>query len=169
MTSSGASGPVPKPFHHRIEEGTLVLLVGCLILLAFGQILLRNIAGITWVWADPLVRHLVLWSSFLGALIATRQDRHIRIDAGLRLLPPFWRGIAGALGDAVAAVVCLTMTPLAVRFVMDERQYAGDAFLDLPRWTLQLVFPLVFGTMGIRFLLRAGSGLLQTMRRRAPN
>ncbi|MEE2832280.1 MAG: hypothetical protein VYD18_07960, partial [Candidatus Latescibacterota bacterium] len=55
---------------HRLEEGVLVMLVGALLVLAFSQILLRNFLGITWLWGDPLVRHLVLWASFLGALIA---------------------------------------------------------------------------------------------------
>jgi TRAP-type C4-dicarboxylate transport system permease small subunit len=140
---------------HRLEEGVLVMLVGALLVLAFSQILLRNFLGITWLWGDPLVRHLVLWASFLGALIATREDRHIRIDAVLRLLPPRPRLVATALGDAVAAAICLILAPLAARFVIDEHDYGGDAFLGLPRWTLQLVFPFVFAGMGLRFAGRA--------------
>ena len=152
---------------HRLEEGVLVLLVGSLLVLAFAQILLRNFLGITWLWGDPLVRHLVLWSSFLGALIATRLDRHIRIDAVLRLLPRRPRLVAAALGDAIAAAVCLILTPLAARFVIDEHDYGGDAFLGLPRWTLQLVFPIVFGGMGLRFAGRAVTGIRSALPTRA--
>lgn len=143
-----------RPLWHRLEEGLLVLLVGGLLLLAFGQILLRNLFNVTWLWADPLVRYLVLWTSFLGALIATRQDRHIRVDAALRLLPGRWRHVAAAAGNAAATALCLGLTPIAVRYVLDERQYGGDAFLDIPRWVLQLIFPVAFGGMGLRFLVR---------------
>ncbi|HJP30727.1 MAG: TRAP transporter small permease [Candidatus Latescibacteria bacterium] len=148
---------------HRLEEGSLVLLVGVLLLLAFAQILLRNLFDVTWMWADPLVRHLVLWVSFLGALIATRDGRHIHIDAVLRLLPTRVRRIAVITGDAVAAIVCMILTRLAVRFVIDEHDYGDQAFLDLPRWTLQLVFPLVFGGMTLRFASRVTAGIRQML------
>ena len=153
----------------RLEEALLVLLAGALLILASAQILLRNFLGITWLWSDPLMRHLVLWTSFLGALIATRDQQHIRIDAGLRLLPARSRQIAAALGDTVAGATCLILTPLAVRFVIDERNYGGDAFLDLPRWTLQLIFPLVFGGMALRFIARATNRLRSTLTDRVSN
>lgn len=144
----------PRSRLQRIEDTCLVLLVSLLLLLVFAQILLRNV-GVTWIWTDPVVRHLVLWTSFLGALIATRDDGHIRIDAGLRLLPPTARHLGGALSDVVAAVICLLLTPPAVRFVMDEHTFGGDLIPGLPRWLVQLVFPLVFGGMAIRFSGRA--------------
>jgi TRAP-type C4-dicarboxylate transport system permease small subunit len=146
-----------------LEEAFLVLFVGALISLCFAQILLRNFLEITWLWADPLVRHLVLWSAFVGALIATRDDRHIRIDAGLRMLPARGRQIVAAVGDSIAAATCLTLTPFAVRFVLNERAYGGDAFLELPHWILQLVFPVVFGAMGLRFSTRAARAFRSVM------
>lgn len=142
------------PLLHRVEDTLLVLLFGSLLTLAFAHILLRNLFAVTWLWADPLMRHLVLWSSFLGALIATRQERHIRIDAVLRLLPPRWSQVAAGAGDAIAAGVCLTVARVAVRFVVDEYQYGSNTFLELPRWILQLVFPVVFTAMGLRFAHR---------------
>ncbi len=142
----GHTGLLPQ-----LEVAFLVLLMGTLMGLAFSQILLRNLFSITWLWADPLIRHLVLWTSLLGALLATRDDRHIRIDALLRLFSGRRREILATVGDASAAATCLVLTPLAVRFVIDEASYGGDAFLTVPRWTVQLIFPLVFGGMGLRF------------------
>ncbi|MDA0336215.1 MAG: TRAP transporter small permease [bacterium] len=139
----------------RLEVGLLVLLMGTLMGLAFAQILLRNLFAVTWLWADPLIRHLVLWTSLLGALLATRDNRHIRIDALLRLLPGGKGEILATVGDAIAAATCFVLTAPAVRFVIDEASFGGDAFLDVPRWIAQLIFPLVFGGMGLRFCGRA--------------
>ena len=139
--------------HRRPEEVVLVVLVACLLSLAFAQILMRNLFQITWFWADPLLRHLVLWSSFLGALVATRQDRHVRIDAVLRLVPQRWRPRVAALGDLVAAALCGTLAPIALRFVLDERTYGGEALPGVPAWVAQLVFPIVFAGMALRFLI----------------
>ena len=144
--------PARQPLHLRAEEALLVALVACLLGLAFAQILLRNLFQVTWFWADPLLRHLVLWSCFLGALVATREDRHIRIDAVLRLLPGRWRHVAGALGDLAGAVLCGILSPIAFRFVLDERSYGAEAFPGLPAWIAQLVFPAVFAGMSLRFL-----------------
>ncbi len=148
-----AAEPTRSPLHRRPEEVALVVLVGCLLGLAFAQILMRNLFQITWFWADPLLRHLVLWSSFLGALVATRQDRHIRIDAVLRLVPPPWRPRVAALGDLVAAALCGVLAPIALRFVLDERAYGAEAFPGVPAWVAQLVFPAVFAGMALRFLV----------------
>ncbi len=138
--------------HHRLEEGLLLVLMACMLLLAFGQIALRNLFDITILWADPLVRHLVLWTSFLGALIATRQGRHIRIDALWRILPPAGRRLAHMLTSLCSAVVCAVMSWVAVRFVADERTFGDVGLFDLPVWLFQLVFPLTFGLMALRFL-----------------
>ena len=51
-----------------------------MIVLAGTQILLRNLFDSGFVWIDPLLRVMVLWLGLLGATVATRQDKHIRID-----------------------------------------------------------------------------------------
>ncbi|MEE2656867.1 MAG: TRAP transporter small permease [Candidatus Latescibacterota bacterium] len=152
--------PAFRPLHHRIEEGVLVAIVALLLLLSFSQILLRNIFGVTLLWADAAVKHIVLWASFIGALIATRTGRHIRIDALLRFLPPSVRASVERLSDLIASLVCALLAWHGTRFVLDERSMdLGDAFLGLPRWIAQLIFPAVFGAMALRFLWRSAGGV----------
>ena len=79
-------GHKPMQFFHLLEEGLLVLLMGLIIALAFSQIILRNFLSHSIWWADPLIRHLVLWASFLGATIATRKNQHIKIDIIFRFI-----------------------------------------------------------------------------------
>ena len=55
----------PRATLHRLEDSVLCLLMTSLILLAFGQIALRNLFGISILWAEPVIRHLVLWCRFL--------------------------------------------------------------------------------------------------------
>ena len=65
---------------HRAEDALLVLLLSAMIALASTQILLRNLFDSGFVWIDPLLRVLVLWLGLIGATVATRNNRHIRID-----------------------------------------------------------------------------------------
>jgi TRAP-type C4-dicarboxylate transport system permease small subunit len=44
----------------RLEDLTLVTILAAMILFAIGQVVLRNIWGSGFVWADPLLRILVL-------------------------------------------------------------------------------------------------------------
>ena len=148
-----------------LEEAALVLLMGTLIGTAFAQIILRNLLSITFVWTDPLVRHLVLWSGLVGAMIATRQDKHIRIDALLRLLSPPWRDWVQVFTSFFSALVCLFLTWISLRFIGDEMAEGTRAFLDLYTWQLQLIFPLSFGIMALRFLFQCGLKLRSVLSR----
>ena len=137
---------------HRLETGFLVLLVVCLLVLTCGQILMRNLFSITFLGTESLVRHLVLWIGLTGALVATRLDKHIRIDAALRLLPARVRAIVLGCADFFSAALCSYLTYIASRFVLDERAFGTTAFFAVPSWIAQLCFPLVFGLMTLRFL-----------------
>ena len=142
-----------------MEELALVLLVGALIGTAFAQIILRNLLSVTFLWTDPLVRHLVLWCGFVGAMIATRQGKHIRIDALLRLLSPPLLDLIQASTSFFSALVCFILTWVSLGFLGDEMALNTRTFLQIPTWKLQLIFPLTFGVMGFRFLFQCGSKL----------
>jgi TRAP-type C4-dicarboxylate transport system permease small subunit len=136
---------------HRIEEGALAALMGAMVLVSSAQIALRNLCSYTLPWAEPLVQQLLLWTALLGALVATRHQRHIHFDLFLRLAPPRLRLALQALGWAVSALVCLLLAWVAIQFVRGEAQAGTTGVFALPVWMLQLVFPLSFGAMGLRF------------------
>jgi len=137
---------------HRLEDGILVFLLGSMIVLSFAQIALRNLFSINLLWAEPLIRHLVLWSGFLGALIATRQHSHIRIDALLRICSPGLRSLLLLFANLFSAAVCLVLTWVAVHFINDERAFDTGTLFRLSTWQWQLIFPITFGVMSLRFL-----------------
>ena len=58
----------------------LISLLISMILLSSGQIVLRNFFDIGIIWIDPLLRVLVLWTALVGATVASRENKHIRID-----------------------------------------------------------------------------------------
>jgi TRAP-type C4-dicarboxylate transport system permease small subunit len=71
---------------NRIEDWLLILMLSAMVILAVAQILFRNVFDSGIVWADPLLRTLVLWVALSGAVIATRTNNHIRIDILSRYL-----------------------------------------------------------------------------------
>jgi TRAP-type C4-dicarboxylate transport system permease small subunit len=138
-----------------VENSFLALLLLTMILLSFLQVVLRNLAHAGFVWIDPLLRHLVLWVGFLGALLATRTGRHINIDALTRLLPPRAHRVAGVLTNCLAFVICLLVANACAKLMREEWLAQTHGFLGVPVWTLQLVMPLASFGMAVRFLGRA--------------
>jgi TRAP-type C4-dicarboxylate transport system permease small subunit len=136
-----------------LEDAVLVLLLSVMILLAGGQILLRNGFDAGLVWADPLLRVLVLWVGLVGAMAAARADRHITVDVLSRFLPERPRRYARALTDACTAAVCAVLAWHAARLVVAEYRGGVIAFADVPAWVCELVLPIGFGVIGLRYLV----------------
>ena len=135
-----------------LEDAVLVLLLSLMVVLAGGQILLRNGLDAGLVWADPLLRVLVLWVGLVGAMAAARADRHITVDVLSRLLSPRARRYTRALTDVCTAAVCAVLAWHAARLVVTEYQGGAIAFADVPAWVCELILPLGFGVMGLRYL-----------------
>jgi C4-dicarboxylate transporter, DctQ subunit len=140
---------------HWLEDLLLALMLGAMVLVAAAQILLRNLFEWNFSWGDPLTRLLVLWVGLLGALAATRQNRHIAIDLVTHLLPLRARAAVQALNSLFAATVCGVVAWYAGIFILEERGLGGTSLLGLPDWLLHSVIPLGFGLIALRYALLA--------------
>jgi TRAP-type C4-dicarboxylate transport system permease small subunit len=139
----------------RLEEGLLVVLLSAMILLASWQILMRNLYDSGLFWADPALRMLVLWLALLGAIAATRDDRHIRIDLFSRFLSVRGKAWVQAVNDLFSSLVCGLIAWHGGRLVYFEWQDGSQLFGGLPAWAGELIIPLGFGIMAARFLFSA--------------
>lgn len=137
---------------HRFEDGVLTLLLGGMILLAASQIVLRNFFDAGFLWADPLLRILVLWLGLVGAVAATRDRRHINIDILSRFMSGRWVEAAQVLSDIFAAAVCALVAWYSFDFVRGEAEYGLRGLANLPVWWFEAIIPLAFGVMALRFL-----------------
>lgn len=143
----------------RVEDLLLALLLTGMILLASAQILLRNLFDSGLVWADPVLRITVLWVAMFGAMVATRERNHIHIDLLSRYLPERGTRYSHLFTDLFSAVVCGLVAWHAARFVYFEWQDGVRLFASFPAWFAELVLPLGFAVMALRFLLRVASEL----------
>lgn len=136
----------------RLEEGLMALMLSIMILLATGQILLRNVFDTGLFWADPTLRLMVLWLALLGAMAATHDDRHIRIDLFSRFLNARGKQIIQSINDLFSAAVCAVISWHAGRLVHFEWQDGTQLFGSLPAWLGEIIIPIGFGIMALRFL-----------------
>jgi TRAP-type C4-dicarboxylate transport system permease small subunit len=140
-------------FAHHVEVGSLALLLVTLVVLGAAQIYLRNVHQSGLLWADPLMRHIVLWLGALGAALATAHVQHISVDALSRFLPARWRRARRLVVYGATSVVSCALLVATVRLIVDERNFGEVAFLGIRTWVLQLVLPFSFGLIAYRILV----------------
>ena len=140
---------------HVLEDSLLVALLLVMILLAVAQIVLRNGFDASIVWADPFLRIAVLWVGLLGATIAARDNSHIAIDIATRYLPEQLARLSGVILSLFASGICGLLAWHAFLFVRDERAGGALAFAGVPAWLCEIILPLAFGLIAVRYLLIA--------------
>ena len=163
----------------RFEGWLLILFLSLMVFLTFIQVILRSLFIYThmgWAndlmgsldWAEPLVRLLVLWVTFLGASLVTGESKHIKIDLLTQIIPASWLPLVDVLLSLAGALVTALMLKASLFYVGTEMSFGGNLFLNVPTWIGQLIIPVGFLLMCFRFLVRGLSSALGILRRTAP-
>jgi TRAP-type C4-dicarboxylate transport system permease small subunit len=142
-----------------VEDALLVLILAAMVGLATTQILLRNLFDGAILWADPMLRVGVLWVGMIGAMVATRGDKQISVDAVSRFLPTRWKARVRVITDLFTAVVSWVVAWSALRLVLDDRSAGVTAVAFVPVWICEAVLPVAFGIIALRYLLFAARNL----------
>ncbi len=151
-------------FVNLMEDGLLIGLLALMIVLAAAQIVMRNLLGTGFAGSDQLLRLLVLWVGLLGAVAASRDDKQINIDVLSRFLSARARSGVRVLIDLFTAAVSLVIAWHAGRFVHSEYIAGSVAFVSVPAWLAELILPLAFGLIALRYLLFVFSHLRSFLR-----
>lgn len=137
------------------ENLLVVIILAAMLSLAVVQVILRNgfDAGID--WAESFQQYALLWLAFLGAQIASRERKHISIDAFLMLLPTRFRAWTAWLPAGFAAGVCGVGAWCCGLLVNYERESGELAFASVPLWWCIGIMPVSFVVMAFRSLISA--------------
>lgn len=129
-----------------------------LYLFLIGLITINIIARNVWHMASHRILELapavVLWLALVGATLALKHQRHIKIELMLRLLPAAGRKTAHVVTTLFAMGVCAVLAYASIPFLLNELVLFGT-------WGwLAICFPLFFGMavlrLGLSLLYRLG-------------
>ncbi len=143
----------------KFEGILIVTMLSVMVLLAFLQVLLRNLFSFGFLWGDPFLRYLVLWVGFLGAVLATKEERHFGIEFINRLLSPRMMHVARFIVDLFACIITFFLFQAAMQFLdigFDENSI--DLFGISKKYYLAII-PIAFGFISLHFLLRVARHL----------
>lgn len=146
----------------RAETLTASACLLAILALSLIEIGARNILHSGIPGASTMIQYLVLWVSFLGAVLAVR-ERHIKIDVATAWFSEAWRGRLERPIFTFSALVCGTLFWAAARFWRDEwLSVSSDE-----KWiaAMGIIFPVSFCLLTLHFALRVIIGPRSATRR----
>lgn len=98
--------------------------VGCVFLIVFVcltilNVILRYFFGFILTWAEEIIVISFVWSVYIGVITAFRTNRHVAIDAVVRLLPSKVQRVIDVWVDVVVLILSLYMTYLGIVLCMN--------------------------------------------------
>ena len=130
-------------------------------LLAVGQIAMRVFFSFGFIWADELIKLLVLWIALVASIAASRSNRHLRIDVLSNFVAAKYARFPRLIVDVFAAIMCGVLAWQSWRYVQLTIEFEDTVLIDLPAWIAYGILPLSFGLMCYRFLLTSGGELMR--------
>lgn len=137
----------------RCEQAILCTLLLAMIGLACAQIFLRTFFSGGLVWADPLLRYLVLWSGLIGAVTATGKGKHIALDILGGRLPESLAPYVSLASHLFCSVTAAGLSWASWLFLKGEIEFSSPGPLGLPLWFWNTIFPTAFALITLKYIL----------------
>lgn len=159
MSVATVENPPPKsPILRGLyaaEDGAINVVFLVMTALPVLQIIIRKIFDTGIPSAQPIVQHLTLWACFLGAMLATREGKHLSLSTSELLPEGKPRAYAKVFTNTVAAGVTALLAYASVKLV--QADMGGTTMLvgDVPEWWAELVMPFALAVMALRLVYRA--------------
>ncbi len=133
------------------QRSLLVIFVLVMVGLSFLQVVLRNVFSFGFLWADPFLRYIVVWVGFLGAILATKEEKHFGLDILNRFLSPRTVHAVKTIIDIIACIVAFLLAKAAMQFLFEAIGSDEKDLFELPRRLYFSIIPIGFGLMTLEF------------------
>jgi TRAP-type transport system small permease protein len=133
----------------RLAEGLLVLMLSAMVVMVFGNVVLRYGFNSGLDFSEELSRFFFIWITFLGAIIAMREKAHLGLDTLIRVLPPAGKKFCFGLSHLLMFGCC------ALMFYGTWRQHQINATTMSPVTGLPMIW-----VYGVGYLASGAMGLI---------
>jgi len=93
----------------RLLEGLLVGLLGLMVVLVFGNVVLRYGFNSGLVFSEEVSRFIFMWLTLLGALVALHDGAHLGMTSVVERLPPRGRRLCRFASDGLMLGCCILL------------------------------------------------------------
>jgi TRAP-type transport system small permease protein len=139
------------------EEGVTFFFFAVMCVSVALQLFFRFILNHPLMFPEEISRYAYVWITFVGLSLATKTREHLRVDAGVGMLPPGWHRGVGALVDLISVAILLWLAYLGIRFMLFSRMSISPA-LEIPLNLVYVAFSLgcLLGAIRLSVQLLAG-------------
>ncbi|MBD3314478.1 MAG: TRAP transporter small permease subunit, partial [Chitinivibrionales bacterium] len=104
------------------------------------------------------IKHLVVWLTFVGGLIASRENRHLALTVGVSLLGERARNRIRTLTSTLSVAVTSALAFSSYRFITLGFT-PSDTVGVIPTKFVLMIMPLGFALLGLHFIASAPNGI----------
>jgi TRAP-type C4-dicarboxylate transport system permease small subunit len=79
-------------------------------------------------------------------------------------MPPRGKILVEAITGLFSSLICALMTFAALKFIKNEAQMGGNTFFGIPLWIPEIILPITFALMALRFSLHSLNNFSMTLR-----
>jgi TRAP-type C4-dicarboxylate transport system permease small subunit len=148
----------------KLSRWGIILSLALILGLAVFSIILRWL-GMSPLWLEPLIRHLVFISAFFGGSLATSKGVHIKVDILTHLIEKSSSKVLRWLHTNLIAFFCFLTTLILLKsswdFYLMEKEFGAEAFLGIHSSYLVAIIPAGVGLISLRFFNRLVLGVLK--------
>jgi len=93
----------------KLAELTLVIMLSTMVIMVFGNVVLRYGFNDGIISSEELSRYLFIWITFLGAIVTMRENAHLGLDTLVRKLSLRGKKVAFAISNVLMLGCCALM------------------------------------------------------------
>ena len=93
----------------KLAEFTLVIMLSAMVIMVFGNVVLRYGFNDGIISSEELSRFLFIWITFLGAIVTMRENGHLGLDSIVRKLSLSGKKVAFAISNLLMLGCCVLM------------------------------------------------------------
>ena len=89
----------------KLLEVLIVLMLIAMVIMVGGNVVLRYVANSGILFSEEMSRYCFIWLTYLGAMVAMREGRHLGINTALKLLPLAGKKVCFFLSESIMLIV----------------------------------------------------------------
>ena len=140
-----------------LEHALSVAVLAITVLIPAAEAFVRLATGSGYLGTAGFAENLTLWVGYVGAVLAARYDRHLRISHLADRLRGTPRRVACSCIAAVTTAVSGALCFAAIGLVRAELSNPSTVGSYLPIWCFEAVMPVALGAITLRYIVGSGA------------
>lgn len=136
----------------RIENWAAFAAVCFLVLFSVLEIVARTFFKTGVPGSSDYVQHLVIWITFLGGMITSREDRHLSLSISIEHFSPRLKSFIRTLNAFISTTIAFALAGSSLSFIL--LAFSPEKTVGIiPVRVATIILPLGYCIMGVRFFL----------------